>query len=121
MDGSEGYSKQQQTIVSEDDNWSYKRPTFQSLINQYGIVPPRLTLFQRTKIYLRNYYHGLSCLSILNAFLDSMPIIRCIKGYKIRQYLVGDVIAGITVAIVHIPQGKREKFTREHTSLSDHF
>ncbi|CAF4405357.1 unnamed protein product [Rotaria magnacalcarata] len=34
-----------------------------------------------------------------------MPIIRCIKNYKIRQYLVPDISSGVTVAIMPIPQG----------------
>lgn len=34
-----------------------------------------------------------------------LPIIGVIRKYKLREYIVGDILAGLTVAIIHIPQG----------------
>lgn len=85
---------------------AHHRLRMQSLINQYGLVPPRQPPTRRLKACVTKFYHSVSLLGIINAVLDAMPVIRCVKEYKIRTYLVSDIIAGITVAIMHIPQGK---------------
>lgn len=36
---------------------------------------------------------------------NSIPIIHWLPKYKWRSYLVGDLVAGATVAVMHIPQG----------------
>ena len=33
------------------------------------------------------------------------PVIKCVKNYKIKEFLAQDVTAGITVGVVHLPQG----------------
>ena len=38
-------------------------------------------------------------------FLARFPIFRWVYTYRIRKYLFGDIIAGITVAMLHLPQG----------------
>jgi hypothetical protein len=38
---------------------------------------------------------------------DLIPIIQWLPHYKWRHDIIGDLIAGITVAVMHIPQGKR--------------
>lgn len=45
----------------------------------------------------------------LEFLLVHVPIIRWVWTYQAR-FLVGDIIAGITVAIMHIPQGERGKW-----------
>lgn len=42
----------------------------------------------------------------MNIFLSIFPIISWLPGYKIKHDLVSDLIAGCTVAIMHIPQGR---------------
>jgi len=42
-----------------------------------------------------------SCLSFL-------PFIRVLAEYKVKRDLVGDVVAGLTIAFMHIPQGDSE-------------
>jgi hypothetical protein len=58
------------------------------------------------KHYLKKQCASLSFLCCLNSFLDKIPLLRCLKEYNLRKNLFGDIIAGITVAIMHIPQGK---------------
>ena len=41
----------------------------------------------------------------MSVFFNKIPLIRCLKEYKFRKYLFGDIISGITIAIMHIPQG----------------
>ncbi|CAF1059628.1 unnamed protein product [Rotaria sordida] len=92
-------------ILNRQLQGSYNRFHLQSFIDQYGIIKSRTPTINRIKNHLNKFYNTLSCISIINALLDRIPIIRCLKEYKIRKYLFGDIIAGITVAIMHIPQG----------------
>ena len=83
------------------------RLRLQSFVDQYGTVKQRKPTVIRVKNYFNKFYDTLSCIYIANTLLDRIPIIRCLKEYKIRKSLFGDIIAGITVAIMHIPQGNR--------------
>ncbi|XP_064602435.1 prestin-like [Liolophura sinensis] len=38
-------------------------------------------------------------------FTTILPIIGVVRKYRLREYIVGDILAGLTVAIMHIPQG----------------
>ncbi|XP_045770049.1 prestin isoform X3 [Maniola jurtina] len=38
-------------------------------------------------------------------FLNSLPIARWLPRYSPKKYLVGDLVAGATTAVMHIPQG----------------
>lgn len=37
---------------------------------------------------------------------ETIPVLEWLPKYSIRNNLMGDIIAGITVAVMHIPQGK---------------
>ncbi|CAG0924802.1 unnamed protein product, partial [Notodromas monacha] len=39
------------------------------------------------------------------ALLNHIPILRWLPGYSVKDNLIGDCIAGLTVAVMHIPQG----------------
>ena len=41
-----------------------------------------------------------------DAVYKYLPFIRIMKKYKLKTDLVGDIVAGITVGIVQIPQGR---------------
>ncbi|UJR30412.1 hypothetical protein I4U23_017947 [Adineta vaga] len=77
----------------------------QSFVDRYGIEEEHLTTFERTKRYARKQCSLFTLECCTNAFLNKVPLIRCLKNYNIRKNLFGDIIAGITVAIMHIPQG----------------
>lgn len=36
---------------------------------------------------------------------EFIPILRWLPEYSVKQNLVGDLISGITIAVMHIPQG----------------
>lgn len=38
-------------------------------------------------------------------FLNRLPFIGIMKNYKVREWLLGDIVAGLTVGIMHLPQG----------------
>lgn len=42
----------------------------------------------------------------VNILLSIFPIFTWLPQYKIKNDLIGDIISGCTVAIMHIPQGK---------------
>jgi hypothetical protein len=93
--------------LNREQNDIPNRLRLQSFIDQYGTIRPRLSTLTRTKNHLRKVYNTLSLVYIINGLLDRIPLIRCLKEYNIRHNLFGDVIAGITVAIMHIPQGTK--------------
>ncbi|KAK1801562.1 hypothetical protein P4O66_004615 [Electrophorus voltai] len=43
-----------------------------------------------------------ACLHLLN---ERVPILKWLPKYKLRKWILGDIVAGLTVGIVHIPQG----------------
>jgi hypothetical protein len=92
--------------LSERQRYKHQRLRTQSLLDRYGVAPAHQSTIHRLKAGAKKYYQNLSFVAVANAFLDSIPLIRCLKEYSIRKYLVGDILAGMTVAIMHIPQGK---------------
>ncbi|CAF3416321.1 unnamed protein product [Rotaria sp. Silwood1] len=77
----------------------------QSFVDRYGIDKPNLSRIDYIKHYLKKQFATFTFLYCLNSFLDKIPLLRCLKEYNIRKNLLGDIFAGITVAIMHIPQG----------------
>lgn len=47
-----------------------------------------------------------------NILLSIFPIFSWLSRYSVKNDLVGDIISGCTVAIMHIPQGLYEHFLR---------
>lgn len=98
--------------VEDDEELSehlpFRRPIhrMQSFIDEYGKLPKHKSAIRSFKDATVNYFHSLTLVAIANSFVDSIPLIRCLKEYKIRNYLLGDILSGMTVAIMHIPQGK---------------
>uniref|UniRef100_A0A4W4GU12 SLC26A/SulP transporter domain-containing protein n=1 Tax=Electrophorus electricus TaxID=8005 RepID=A0A4W4GU12_ELEEL len=43
-----------------------------------------------------------ACLHLLN---ERVPVLKWLPKYKLRKWILGDIVAGLTVGIVHIPQG----------------
>lgn len=84
----------------------HRNPRLQSFINHYGREEPVLSVGDHIQHYINKQRASLSLLCCLNWFLDKIPLIRCLNEYNIRKNLFGDIIAGLTVAIMHIPQGR---------------
>jgi hypothetical protein len=55
------------------------------------------------KTYVRKYYQP-SRQCAANFFLDRVPFVQWITHYNIKEDLVKDLVAGITIGVVHIPQ-----------------
>ncbi|CAF3556212.1 unnamed protein product [Rotaria sordida] len=77
----------------------------QSFVDEYGTYRPHLSRIDHIKRYLKKQFATFTFLCCLNSVLDKIPLLRCLKEYNIRKNLFGDIIAGIIVAIMHIPQG----------------
>ncbi|CAH1641111.1 unnamed protein product [Spodoptera littoralis] len=59
---------------------------------------PEKTLGERVKKVVRNCGFG-DCL------LNSIPIVKWLPKYSCQNFMLGDMIAGATTAVMHIPQG----------------
>lgn len=46
--------------------------------------------------------------NIIHIILNLIPVLRWLPNYSLKNDLPGDISAGFTVAVMHIPQGKRE-------------
>lgn len=52
-----------------------------------------------------NIRDGLKNLDFKNILYDLCPVLRWLPAYQVHKDLTGDIISGITVAVMHIPQG----------------
>lgn len=43
--------------------------------------------------------------NFLNFLISFFPILKWVPEYRWREWALGDAIAGLTVGIVHVPQG----------------
>ena len=51
----------------------------------------------------KNYKPSGGCMK--NYLRDRFPFIKWLLGYNIKENLLPDVISGVTIGIIHIPQG----------------
>ena len=58
--------------------------------------------------YIKKYYKPTPDFFKRQLF-KRIPFLEWIQHYNIKEWLVSDIVSGITIGIVHIPQGK-EKF-----------
>ena len=52
--------------------------------------------------FLKHYKPDGTC--AMNYFLDRVPLFKWLLKYNIKRNLITDIISGITIGIVHIPQ-----------------
>ena len=52
-----------------------------------------------------NFRDGLKNFDFKGLLYDSCPVLRWLPDYQVQKNLMGDVISGFTVAVMHIPQG----------------
>lgn len=90
----------------------------QSFVDRYGIEEPEISSIDHAKQYARKKCSSLSLECCTNTFLNKIPLIRCLKEYNIRKNLFGDIVSGITVAIMHIPQGKKRFYRLQRVCIS---
>lgn len=57
----------------------------------------------RERLCARCRCSQLHCLHLLK---QRMPIFNWLPKYRLRKWILGDTVAGLTVGILHIPQGR---------------
>jgi hypothetical protein len=55
------------------------------------------------EMYLRHLKPGKHC--VRKNIENRIPCIKWLRTYRIKEYFIADLLAGITVGIMHIPQG----------------
>ncbi|KAI6655229.1 Solute carrier family 26 member 6 isoform X1 [Oopsacas minuta] len=65
---------------------------------------PALSIPQQVKSLLKSHcrFDG-ACIG--RFFLARFPIFKWIYSYRLRRYLLGDILSGTTVSMLHLPQG----------------
>ncbi|XP_029035224.1 prestin-like isoform X1 [Osmia bicornis bicornis] len=77
-----------------------RRPVYQQdeINHLYKYVKPNETVFQNLSSRCRKF-------NCLKAAKESIPLIGWLSKYNWKGNILGDIIAGVTVAVMHIPQG----------------
>jgi hypothetical protein len=55
---------------------------------------------------LRHWKRDFSSVSCAKLLTQNVPIFHWLPRYKWRQHFLNDLIAGFTVGVMHVPQGK---------------
>ena len=53
-----------------------------------------------------------------NVILRRLPFINIMRNYNVKQDLLSDIISGLTVGVMHIPQGKRRSVVPEQRGFN---
>jgi hypothetical protein len=64
---------------------------------------PSDNILHSTKTYVKKYYKP-SGGCLLNYILDRFPFFRWITSYNVKEDFLKDLIAGLTIGVIHIPQ-----------------
>ena len=56
--------------------------------------------------YIKKYYKPTPAFFKRQLF-KRIPFIEWIQHYNLKEWLVSDIVSGLTIGIVHIPQGKK--------------
>ncbi|XP_043289750.1 solute carrier family 26 member 6 [Venturia canescens] len=77
-----------------------ERPIYdqESLNREYHFQGPQISI-------LRNISHRLKGQNVRSCASSMFPVVRWMRKYKWKESIVPDMISGLTVAIMHIPQG----------------
>lgn len=66
-------------------------------------APPAKGFTKHVSNRIKKCFTKQECINTLNS---NFPFIRMLKKYKVKEDLVNDIIAGMTVGIMQIPQGE---------------
>lgn len=69
----------------------------------YGTEEQRARARLRHRLAQRCSCSQVDCAHLLK---KRVPVCNWLPKYKLRKWILGDIVAGLTVGIVHIPQGK---------------
>ena len=94
-------------LISISNLVSVSRPALNA--NQFEVNFPRSKLksenvFNSAAHYCaKNYKPSGRCMTTY--FKDRFPILKWLLNYNLKENILPDIISGITIGIVHIPQG----------------
>ncbi|KAI6200297.1 STAS domain-containing protein [Aphelenchoides besseyi] len=71
----------------------------------FSYQPAPTNKFNRHKLFRRIFRPCLSVTEFANFFYSFLPIFQWLPTYEWKQSLMGDAVAGLTVGVIHIPQG----------------
>ncbi|XP_029040905.1 sulfate transporter isoform X1 [Osmia bicornis bicornis] len=79
---------------------SLERPVYEqeALNRDYQYEKPKTPVFQ-------NAISNIKSTNWKSYFMSAIPIISWLKKYRWKENIISDIISGLTVAIMHIPQG----------------
>lgn len=103
-------NNQQETEILNPDELCPRHIRMNSFVDRYGGDELVTSTTGQIKNYFKKQCASITCLSFINGIFNRIPLIRSLINYNVRADLFGDIIAGITVAIMHVPQGQRFSF-----------
>uniref|UniRef100_A0A914DNR1 STAS domain-containing protein n=1 Tax=Acrobeloides nanus TaxID=290746 RepID=A0A914DNR1_9BILA len=78
-----------------DIRFNYNKPIYKG--NAYA---------RHFKNFFRRYYSPvLSCDAFINTIFGFIPILNWLPNYSFKENLLSDIVGGLTVGIMHVPQG----------------
>ncbi|XP_048589211.1 sulfate transporter [Nematostella vectensis] len=94
-------TKSQRKVISLSRR-AFNENDFKSCYAHSKSARQQTPLWQKGRNHLRRYFQSLTCKSLIYSWF---PIVSWLPKYKIKDYLVPDIMGGFTVSILHIPQG----------------
>ncbi|KAL3224802.1 hypothetical protein MRX96_026384 [Rhipicephalus microplus] len=98
------------TAAPTTTTWMARSPAFrihrqamnqEELVKNYGNDSADASLSQKVK---RKFLSSCAC-TPLSVLYSLLPVLQWLPRYRVRDFLVKDIMAGFTVSIMHIPQG----------------
>ncbi len=62
--------------------------------------------------YIKKYYKPTPAFFKRQLF-KRIPFLDWIRQYNVKEWLVSDIVSGLTIGIVHIPQGRKKIFSKK--------
>lgn len=101
---SDKYDVQEVQAPSTEDYGTMRRPIFTQphFDSEFdGIAKEKLTMGERIGSTVRRRWHPKR---VQRCLLGLLPVVGWLRNYDVKRDLLADVIAGVTVAIFHVPQ-----------------
>jgi sulfate anion transporter 6 len=93
-------------LIKSDIRFDINRKTFsyKSFVNQYSVQNfATFSLLATLSLFIKNNLKpGTECMKA--TMVKRAPALKWLRHYSIKENLLSDILSGITVAIVHIPQ-----------------
>lgn len=74
-------------------------------IRHYLIIHHFISLFFPYSIDISTVKKSCDNFNVIHLILNLIPVLKWLPKYSIKHDLAGDISSGITVAVMHIPQG----------------